>query len=65
MYCRVSLTSSHRGQRQIEYLYEEIGLRAQAFTARSKPGVTQLQYLLVHGFDGGAILRMQPDQKSL
>jgi hypothetical protein len=52
-------------QWQIEYLCEEIGLRAQAFTAGSKLGVTQLQYLLMHGLNGGAVLRMQPDQKPL
>jgi len=60
-----NLLLDHGRQWQIEYLCEEIGLRAQAFTAGSKLGMTQLQYLLVLGFNGGAILRMQLDQEPL
>ena len=60
-----NLLLDHGRQWQIEYLCEEIGLGAQAFTAGSKLGMTQLQDLLVHGLNGGAVLRMQLDQELL
>jgi hypothetical protein len=40
-------------------------LRAQAFTAGPKLGMTQLQNLLVHSLNGGAVLRMKLDQEPL
>ncbi|MDO8449784.1 MAG: hypothetical protein Q7T10_13380 [Rhodoferax sp.] len=55
----------HWWQWQIEYLCKKFGLWAQAFAAGPKLGVPQLQDLLVHGLNGGAVLRMQPYQELL
>ena len=60
-----NLLFDYRWQWQIQYLCEEIGLRAQAFTASSKLGMTKLQNLLVHGPSGATVLRMQVDQEPL